>query len=158
MNLRRQHVDNVQQTLIAGVNAAFGGTSYPEGDPISEYPQNDEGTAEYFGGRSWRDCVGPMLAYHHFALLAFTPKAFAYFLPAFLMTGLTSPEYAPLDSLIYALTPPKNDPHRPSYWRRWVLLSSAQRRVVVACLRFWDPGRLWGLESAAAALEATIDE
>jgi hypothetical protein len=145
------------RALAAEVTAAFTDTQYPVGDAISQNPENDEGTADYFRDKSWHDIPRPDLIGQDFALVAFTPAAFAYFLPAFLIAGLESPDHGPLDSLIFALTPPKNNPKRPSYWRWWSLLSPQQRRVVIKCLRHWDSARSGALSLAATSLEATVD-
>jgi hypothetical protein len=145
-----------RKALVEAISRAFAASDYPQGDPISESP-NDEGTAEYFRGRSWRDCSTKDLMRHDFALLAFTPRAFAYFLPAFLVASLDHPKRAPIDHVILVLTPPKNDPRRPSFWRRWSLLTPAQRQVVVDCLRYWGRAEPGTLDVAATSLQATID-
>ena len=143
--------------LAAEVTAAFGDTRYPVGDTISKNPENDEGTSDYFRDKVWSDMAAPDLSWHDFALVAFTPAAFAYFLPAFLVAGLEFPDDSPLDSLISALRPPKGNPRRLSYWRWWSLLSPQQRRVVIKCLWYWDPYWSGGLWAAATSLEATLD-
>ena len=144
------------RALAIEVNKAFADVRYPLHDPIYQAPENDEGTAEYFRGRNWRDVDRSDLMRRRFALVAFTPAAFAYFLPTYLLACLES-DHAPLDSLLPALTPPKNNPKRPSYWAWWSLLSSNQRRVVIQCLRYWDRAESGLLSMAATSLEATVD-
>ncbi len=144
------------RALAIEVDRAFADARYPAGDAISQAPENDEGTAEYFKGKHWRDIDRSDLMRRRFALVAFTPAAFAYFLPTYLLACLES-DRAPLDSLLPALTPPKNNPKRPSYWAWWSLLSADQRRVVIKCLRHWDLAEAGSLSMAATSLEATVD-
>jgi hypothetical protein len=142
--------------LIAAVEAAFADVAMPA-DSISDHPDNDEGTAEYFRGKSWRGHTPERLRRYSIALLAFTPEAFRYYLPAFLIAALNAPEESPLDSIIFSVSPPKDKPKRPSFWRRWELFSGAQRRVVVQCLKYWSNGDHGASWTAARSLEATID-
>src|SRR5262245_9513809 len=144
--------------LVAAVDAAFSDLVAPPTGGISEVPENDEGTTEYFTGKSWRGHTAEALNRHSFALLAFTPEAFHYYLPAFLIASLKAPDDAPLDSVISAISPPKDNPKRPSFWRRWSLFSPAQRRVVVECLKYWSGEGYGGISwAAASSLEANID-
>ena len=145
------------RALAIEVRGAFANTPFPAGDLISHNPGNDEGTAEYFRGKSWRDIERAALLRRRFALVAFTPAAFAYFLPAFLVASLEAPNLDLLDALTSALRPPKNKPKRPSYWAWWSLLTVPQRRVVIKCLRHWDSADFGDLSSAAASLEENVD-
>lgn len=145
------------RALAIEVDKAFADARCPAGDAVAQAPENDEGTAEYFRGKHWRDIDRSDLMRRRFALVAFTPVAFAHFLPAYLLACLESPDRAPLDSLLPALTPPKNNPKRPSYWAWWSLLSADQRRVVIKCLRHWDVSEAGSLSLAVTSLEATVD-
>jgi hypothetical protein len=144
--------------LVAAVKAAFADLGAPPADGISEVPWNDEGTTEFFTGKPWQGHTPEALNQHSFALLAFTPEAFHYYLPAFLIASLEAPDEAPVDSVISAISPPKDNPKRPSFWRRWSLFSPTQRRVIVECLKYWSGEGYVGISWAAArSLEATID-
>jgi Family of unknown function (DUF6714) len=142
--------------LIHAINAAFVEVPYPCGHAISEDTQDDEGTTAHFRGTSWRDHSPEALSRQSFALLIFTPEAFRYFLPSFLVASLRAPRIAPLDSVIYALTPPKGNPRRPSFWRRWSLFTPAQRRVIVDCLRYWEELG-YSYSAVTSSLESTVD-
>jgi hypothetical protein len=81
---------NVRETIVA----AFANTPHPGDDNITSPKGNDEGTEEYFRGRTWRGHTPRDLRLHSSALSFFTPAAFRYFLPAFLLAEIDDPETA----------------------------------------------------------------
>jgi len=68
----------------------------------------------------------------------FTPEAFAYYLPAFMLAALEHDELGIADQVLHALSPPKYNPRRPSFARRWQLLSPPQRLAVIAFFRRFE--------------------
>jgi hypothetical protein len=145
------------RALAISISRAFADVRCPSADHISETPGNDDDTAKYFADRPWQSLTESHLMKHRSALSFFTPSAFVYFLPAFLKVALEGGNLDLIGETVTAVTPPKNNPKRPSYSRWWTLLSASQQRVVIACLRHWDSLEHGKLESAAAALEATVD-
>ena len=105
---------------------------YPGDGRISVSPSRDEGTFNLFRGTHWREHSLISLEHHAESLLFFTPEAFAFFLSAFMLSSLDQPDSGLADDLSYRLTPPKNDPRRPSYWEWWSELTPGQRMCVVA--------------------------
>ena len=85
--------------LKAEIETAFANVSYPGDDnlttsynPLSS--NDDEGVADYFRKTSWHGHSVQNLRYHSCALSFFTPAAFHYYLPAFLIADLEDPEEA----------------------------------------------------------------
>jgi len=84
-----------QDEVIAHITAAFADTPSPGAgfDDISA-TKWDEGIVEYFRGKTWRGHRVKDLRHHEAALSFFTDKAFRYWLPAFMLAELESPEEA----------------------------------------------------------------
>ena len=144
------------RALATDISEAFADRQRPSAGSLSEAPGNDDGTAQFFEDKSWQDLTAADLMKRRSALSFFTPPAFTYFLPAFLKAAAVTGDLDLIDAVVSALTPPKNNPKRPSYWRWWVLLTPSQQRVVIKCLRHWDSLEHGKLQSAVNALEATI--
>jgi len=101
---------------------------------VSASCYDDEGTTKVFLGTSWEDHRPENLALFTHSLTYFTPEAFAYFLPAFMLASLCLPSSGIFDGLIFRLAPPKGNVHRPSFVAWWSLLSLRQRGSVIAFL------------------------
>lgn len=78
-------------TLAKQIMDAFKDTPHPGSrfEDIS-ITLRDEGSVDYFAGKSWQNHNVKDLHYHYVALSFFTPKAFRYYLPAFLLADLSS--------------------------------------------------------------------
>jgi hypothetical protein len=62
---------------------------------------------QFYGGVRWQDMSDEMIVYNYAALTAFSPRAFAYYLPAYMLWTLSYPdsiEYAG-EALLRALDP-----------------------------------------------------
>ena len=81
---------NVRETIVA----AFADTPYPGNDNISAPIGDDEGTKQYFRGTTWQGHSPRNLRLHAQALSFFTPEAYRYFLPAFMLAEIDDPETA----------------------------------------------------------------
>jgi hypothetical protein len=70
--------------------ASFKDTPHP-GDNFEDISATscDEGIVDYFAGKTWQGHKVKDLHYHYDALSFFTPKAFRYFLPAFILADLS---------------------------------------------------------------------
>ncbi len=82
-------------SLKQTIQKAFADVSYPGDDNITHCPYKCaecRRIAEYFKGRDWQGQSVDELRKHHVALSLFTPEAFHYFLPAFMLVSLDSYE------------------------------------------------------------------
>jgi hypothetical protein len=87
------------------IEEAFAEVEYPGDENLTDHPGCPECAeiAAYFRGRDWRDHpVGEMRA-HASALSLFTPVAWHYFLPAFLLADVDDPDTADIisDSIFF---------------------------------------------------------
>jgi|GEM_PF-1383864 hypothetical protein len=74
------------------IEDAFAKVQYPSGERLSVPTNDDEGTHEHFCGTHWRDHSAATLQRFQSALWFFTPAAFAYFLPAYMLAVLKGGE------------------------------------------------------------------
>jgi hypothetical protein len=140
-------------SLIARISVAFQDVECPEDDAISTPTYDDEGTTAQFANTRWQDHAEPDTS----ALLWFTPAAFRYFLPAYLIASLKDPSSVTAEYTIDHLCPPKNNPRRPSYLARWSLLSKEQRLCVIAFLERFQPNDAERLDLVIESLKANVD-
>ena len=102
-----------QDKLRAQIEAAFADTPAP-GDDDDDISRTaiDEGIADYFRFTTWHGHNAYALSYHEVALTFFTDKAFRYWLPAFMLAELETPEGVPdiVEKLGYALAWPSRLP------------------------------------------------
>jgi len=83
------------------IELAFTDTPYPGDDNIAG--PNDEGTLEYFSGKTWKGHSARELRKHSSSLYFLTPDAFRYFLPAYMVAAVEQPDEADIISLTIAL-------------------------------------------------------
>jgi hypothetical protein len=117
-------------SVSSQIKKAFSNVARPSDDALFQF--DSEGADAVFRGHRWDEISVADLHCHSFALLAFTPSAFVYFLPAFMIASLENKHLGLTDAVIDAVCPPKNNPKRPSYERWWSHLSRAQRLCVIA--------------------------
>ena len=80
-------------TLDEQITKVFSGMKVPNGK-LSAWPYNDEGAHDFFTGTKWGDHNVKELRTHESALCFFTPEAFRYYLPAFMLAEVREPEIA----------------------------------------------------------------
>ena len=124
--------------LRVRIEHAFEGVPYPGDDNITAHlcPECREIT-EYFRGKGWRDHRVSDLRYHAAALSLFTPAAYHYYLPAFILADIEDPAAADIisDSILFGFTPTLTED--PTYQRaRRQRLSPTQRAVVSEYIRY----------------------
>ena len=82
-------------TLKQTIEHAFLDVLYPGDNNITHCPYNCaecRRIADFFKGKEWRGQTAAELKNYHVALSLFTPEAFHYFLPAFMLVSLDSYE------------------------------------------------------------------
>lgn len=100
-------------SLVARITKAFEDMPPPVGQVISVETQDDEGTTEYFLGTRWQEHT-PESLQNFTALSFFTPEAFCYYLPAYILAAMKQPSSGIADSLIEYLCPPKKTQSVPA--------------------------------------------
>lgn len=129
------------------IRQAFVGTEPPSCDLFST--SNTEGAEELFIHARWKQISIRQLQPHSASINFLSAAGFAYFLPAFMLAVLSEPGIS--GSLMYKLTPPKDDPFRSSYAAWWSLLSEQQQKAVV---EFIEHSQATGDEFPLTALAA----
>lgn len=77
------------------IETAFAEVPYPGDDNITRCPYHCaecRRIADFFKGKTWPHLTLEGLRAHHVALSLFTPEAFHYFLPAFMLVSMVSYE------------------------------------------------------------------
>ena len=144
----------MKSLLGSQIREAFSAAALHAGEPISIDTFDDEGASQHFELTHWRDHGYAELKDRTPCLLFFTPNAFCFFLPAYLLAALDEPESWFAGEVASRLVPPKNDPSRPSYAAWWTRLSPDQRVAVVSFLRWMQSGYGAVPEADIARLEA----
>jgi hypothetical protein len=118
------------------IQNAFAEILYPGDENLVASDDDPEGSeiAAAFAGRDWKEITTEQLRAHGYALPLFTPAAFRYYLPAY-MIGCTDAYYdvgAALDGVIFNLTPP---PQRSGwewdhFWTRAQQFDNNQRDAI----------------------------
>lgn len=124
-------------SLQEEIRKVFANVSRPSDDALFLY--DSEGADAVLYARRWDEVPAADLNYHSVALLAFTPSAFVYFLPAFMIAALNNKGWGLKDNVLYSVSPPKGNPKRPSYQQWWSLLSTEQRLCVIAFIEEFSP-------------------
>src|SRR5437773_5875248 len=100
-----------KEEVVVQIEAAFADTPSPgnESHDISATKYWDEAIVDYFRGTTWRGHRTQDLRKLDCALSYFTDKAFRYWLPAFMLADLESPEEADViaESIVFQSTESK---------------------------------------------------
>jgi hypothetical protein len=142
----------MSESLASEIEQAFVSEPIRRPTTVSDTQLDDEGTTETFLGTSWQDHSPKDIEQFTHSLSYFTPAAFAYFLPSFMLAALHLSSPGVLDALLFRLLPPKGNTSRPSFVAWWSLLSIRQRNSVVAFLEYFSIRELDTLLPAVRAL------
>lgn len=137
--------------LIAKIEKAWGHVAYPGDDNIfTPHSYDDEGIRDYFAGTTWRGHSVVSLRAHCSAISGFfTPVAYVYWLPAYLIALLEAPDDLSqgVDSMVFSLLSDHwmAPADKSEYNARMSLLSREQITVIADVFenylqRVFDPG------------------
>lgn len=126
------------QPLIAAIEAAWSGSPYP-GDAhiFTPHSYDDEGITDYFRGTTWQGHSAAQLRRMSAAISSFfAPRAFHYWLPAFLIAAIQAPDELSqgVDALLFALSPQGPQDRRAELAERLDLLTEAQLEATIAAI------------------------
>jgi len=121
-------------SVVAQVESAFVQTPYPGDLNITGPCRCDEcrEIADYFRGTSWRGHTAESLRYHADALSLFTPAAFRFWLPAFMLAELHDPNDADVIAEFIAYTFRDSSDHSAD---RVIQFTSSELDAILAFLR-----------------------
>lgn len=120
------------QQVIQLIENAWNGVVHPGDEKIFKPDAcNDEAILRHFRSTNWHGHDPARLRAYSSAFTFFTPEAFHYWLPAFMVAAIQHPEEA--DVICDYIPWSVHDKLAPERWR---LFSPAQRQAVAAYLRF----------------------
>ena len=102
-------VVDATEAIVNEIKGAFTDVPHP-GDDLMLHPQcmDDNDVEEFYGGIHWHDVPGEIIERNNASLCFFSPEAYRFYLPAYLIWVLnnfaTSNSFT-LDSTIYSLAP-----------------------------------------------------
>ena len=123
------------------IRRTFNDSIYPGDDHIAKniehYEIND--LQETFQKKDWRDVSVEVSEAWRMSTMLFTPKAFRYFLPAFLLGAVHKNAIEISSYLIYALIPPNEPTELAQFIEMMNGFTDAQRSVIGEWIkRFFD--------------------
>lgn len=104
-------MSSLAQTARTKIREAFGGSEYPGDDNLVRDSGHDPECRELaaaFRGKAWESISTQMIRGHKDAFPLFTPAAFRYYLPAYLLGCIDARSEVDVawDSVIFHLAPP----------------------------------------------------
>jgi hypothetical protein len=116
--------------VIRLIEDAWRAVPYPD-KIVPPDSQEFDDIENYFGSTTWRGHSPVDLRCHSAAFTFFTPEAFHYWLPAFMIAAINNPEEA--DVVCERIAWSVSDSYAA---QRWPLFSLAQREAVARYFRF----------------------
>lgn len=138
------------------IRAAFEGAAIPDCDEVigpSAYDHEAQAMRRSLVGRHWLSLGGDDLLNHSDHLWLLTPKAFAYYLPAYLLAGIDyEAEHQAGPTIVSHLVPAEGAEGQTSFDALTVDVTAQQARAVLSFLSYlWT--RYPGQPTLAAALQ-----
>ncbi len=120
--------------LVQVIADAFAGLNPPSDDQLL-HPDcmDDVDIAPFYGGSRWQDVPSEMVVYNYAAPFSFSPEAFQYYLPTYLIWTLNHPDSAEIagESILRALNPGDAQDQLYTFRKsKFTLLTRAQIGVV----------------------------
>jgi len=132
---------STERQLIENIKRAWANVPYPGDENIfTSDSYDDEGITEYFSGTTWEGHSVEGLRDHSSAISTFfTPAAYNYWLPAYLIAAIKDPDELSqgIDCLISSLTP-ENRATRFSLEQRerLGLLTNKQKLILIEVIEY----------------------
>lgn len=131
-------------TVRESIKAAFANVPYPGDDRIADHQNclECDDVRAHFRGATWFGHSVEELQQYRSALPLFTPEAFQYFLPAFMLVSLEAWHEAddiPFSVMCMCLPPdPNEDEDMQEYGKKRIeILTHQQREAIAAYLKEW---------------------
>jgi hypothetical protein len=109
------HRHEKTQLLKRQIEQAFADVQSPDGERLLDFDRNhcEECAEDYdydmeaFAGKHWKELSSDFMDTHARTIRSFTPEAFHFYLPAYLIASLDNPESEAADYLLTMLKPPE---------------------------------------------------
>jgi len=129
-----------REAVISLIEDAFADAPHPGDVLLHPSCHDDMDIQSFYGMRDWRQVDPSVIGRENAALSFFSPAAFRYFLPAFMIWTLNNYESSgsiTVDNTIYSLDPRSKDPELQRFvTSQYSLLSHRQRQAVIAFLEY----------------------
>ena len=147
--------------LKEAIKSAFATVPYPGDTNITRCPYRCrpcQEIADYFKGKTWEGHAIEDLRDHHTALSLFTPEAFHYFLPTYMLASLEANDIINIlpDSIRFHFE--FNLEHRDHFLVHFTKFSDVQRKVIVEFLRHMESKGAGSSEDAVGLLQEQTSE
>lgn len=130
---------DLRDSVMRTIEKAFAETCYPgDEDLLHAQCMDDNDIKDFYGRQDWRQVPEQVIDHSNAALSFFSPEAYRFYLPAFLLWVLRhfdSTDSFTVDSTIYSLAPEEND-LRQFVLSKYALLDVAQRRAILGFLEY----------------------
>lgn len=155
-----------KRALVEQIERAFANVPYPGDNGICAGLTDAErrlGTEEAeveaaFRGRFWRDVPAEVIEHHYASLSLFSPQAYHFYLPAYMLAALgvlrRPPDhphvgYAIKDAVIWSLTPPKSQDSATEWFLGRVTGFSSEQKAAIRAFLHWMDKESGGIEMAS---------
>jgi len=124
------------------IEAAFANVQYPGDERLvydaSGYHLECNEVLAAFKGKHWKDVSLETLLYHSDGVYSFTPEAYRFYLPAYLLAGSLDYDRADMIpfTVVMSLIPPPDARDLTNYRLRMEGFTPGQRRVIKSFLEF----------------------
>jgi hypothetical protein len=116
MILSKENLDILKQNIIE----AFYDVPYPKSSIAPHECEECREIRETFAGKNWKNIESKILEENYGIIPLFSPEAFHYFLPAYMVYSLENTRENYLNEVfeftVYTLVPSKDIKENPSYW------------------------------------------
>lgn len=132
-----ENLDAEIADLKQHIRSAFGNTRYP-GDAELLHPEchDDFDIQKFYGQKDWKNVDDAIIEYENAALCFFSPAAYQFFLPRFLVYVLENYRsgYISVDNTIYSLAPSGDQTLHEYQMSKYSLLTREQIECIKAFL------------------------
>lgn len=139
------------------IRAAFAKTPMPKDSKLVN-TYDDEGAQEYFGGRCWDGHSVEDIRLQADAMSYFTPEAFRYYLPAFMLAELSDPEIADIvGEYVVSIFGPQPQDLQSFQEERLSVMSSEEKLAVLHFIKYMQE-EYGGFEVALGYFEGIVSD
>jgi len=160
-------LDEERISIVAVIRQAFSGVLLPDENNIVMHDCDEcAGVRRAFAGRHWKELDRDFVSHYQNSLFLFTPQAFCFYLPAFMITALYDDQSLLRPITMHCLSAAKpDDPDPPpgsdAIAERICNLNMAQQSAIILFLRYMQQNcdePETEIEDARYALESYWDK
>lgn len=126
---------DLERDLAREVEEAFANVPYPGDDKLLRYSfsYENESILEWFRGKHWKEISLQALRVNETNMHRFSPEAFRFYLPCYMVGGLLHPGETNLvwQCVFSNFAPPESEGPDMDWFRAWVSLLDARQKAAV---------------------------